>query len=1513
MRTRKILSLVISAVMVLTMFPLMAFTSVAATGNVYSSGEWNYGSSKINSSRTAFDSNGPFYISMAIADTEFAFMQTEDNQEFTYTTYLYCKKNQIPNTVNFHTVETNVEKDRTFVNMINSAVWAQTAGTTENSTDNSPNGDGLVRDHWYSTSPSFITYSYTVNFTANGSAVYNPEWQIEFESSGSLEDMTTYNTAYTVLEGENEAVNVNPVFTIRVIDMRELRTLVNMANNVGVDITDITGSRDLSGNTYYSQSEIDTMVSALRARLLCDYTALDAQLARAADVDENVNGALGGNLFDDVAYNTFTEAYNQAKAVDRFLTDEDDGSNQALINNTALALQNAIDALSSSRKMLVSYYVDGELFAQNTAPLGKDYNFHDVTDKFIGVPEKEHYVFTQWVDENGTKVKENTLITGDLDVYAEFEVKMEGVAPLEKSGKWEHKLSENDSDGRGDNYISMWVENINFNFVQTHDNETFSFYTDLTAYKNDGGNTVRVNDVYLLPNDAETQTFIDALGDNEIEYYCVTKNSDEKPNNSGLPGSLGSGYSYQSTIYRVIWRYIYTFNADGHVTYNPKWNIEYTSGLWALSAGDHDLPDGGDPYVSFTINVTDMRPLINEINKAESIYNNPNSYLQFSAEDLEALRSILDYIENDYVLDGSVYYTQTVVDNLVNQIKQVIPEGTQVYCDYTELDEAIALANEKKAEYGNNEDGHFIHEVWDIFTAAYNAATSVDRNLYIVESNTNQTMIDKLTEELLDAVNALNYLTHVNQPCNYEDISPVVDAAKEDPGTDNSNGKYDDDAWQDYIDALNNAEDLIDNELYDDEDGENQQKIDDAKQALEDAINALKDPANQNEPCDYSALDEAIAAAEKITDSDLFTPETYQALQDALDSAKAVPTDLYSDDAGNNQQTIDNAAQALKDAIANLLNDAINNAENTDTTGMTEDSKQALDNAVNDAQAVADNTASTPDDKADAINGITSAADSLTPDKTELEEVINNAESIDTTNVPQELVDALEDAINNGKDVDNNPDATVPEVKDAVDDIVNAIDNILQDVIDEAKNTDTDGYTPITTTNLEDAIQNAEDVLNNPDSTPQDKVDAINELTDAINNLNPDKEKLEEAIDAAETIDTTGLPEDLADALEDAINNGNNVDGDPDATVPEIKDATDAINDAIDNILQNEIDEANNTDTDGYTDETKQALEEAIQNAEDILNNPDSTPQDKVDAINELNDAVDNLTPDKTELEDAINAAETIDTTGLPEDIADALEDAINNGNNVDNDPDATVPEIKDATDAINDAIDNILQDVIDDAKDKDTDDLTDESKQALEEAIQNAEDVINNPDSTPQEKVDAINELNDVIGDLEADKLIPTEDGGLVVNRADTKCYYLVGLDASNTTFANVKNMFENDGRQIVAFRNDVQLSDTDLIGTGCIIKCVSVKDPTVVYEQATVILYGDVNGDGLIDSVDYDAMFDETLMNIAIEGELFRIAGDVNNDSVIDGFDMALTELQMTGAKPIDQLGGRIGKISG
>lgn len=151
---------------------------------------------------------------------------------------------------------------------------------------------------------------------------------------------------------------------------------------------------------------------------------------------------------------------------------------------------------------------------------------------------------------------------------------------------------------------------------------------------------------------------------------------------------------------------------------------------------------------------------------------------------------------------------------------------------------------------------------------------------------------------------------------------------------------------------------------------------------------------------------------------------------------------------------------------------------------------------------------------------------------------------------------------------------------------------------------------------------------------------------------------------------------------------------------------------------------------------------------------------------------------------------------------------------------------------------------------------------------------------------------------------ILPNTDGtGLTVDRSQSTTY-LVGLNAENTSVAQLKAELQNDGTQILVLRGDTVLSDTDAVGTGCVVRCVSQQDPTVVYESATVILYGDVNGDGKIDTADYDltaavSMFDKT----AIGAGVYTIAADLNGDGVVDFFDAALLNLQMSGKKPLDQ----------
>lgn len=80
-------------------------------------------------------------------------------------------------------------------------------------------------------------------------------------------------------------------------------------------------------------------------------------------------------------------------------------------------------------------------------------------------------------------------------------------------------------------------------------------------------------------------------------------------------------------------------------------------------------------------------------------------------------------------------------------------------------------------------------------------------------------------------------------------------------------------------------------------------------------------------------------------------------------------------------------------------------------------------------------------------------------------------------------------------------------------------------------------------------------------------------------------------------------------------------------------------------------------------------------------------------------------------------------------------------------------------------------------------------------------------------------------------------------------KTVYLTGFKKYMTA-AEVKNQFENQGRAIsIVDINGNRLSDSDFVGTGAVI---SLKyDPEI---SVTVILHGDVNGDGVVSEDDKD-----------------------------------------------------------
>ena len=84
----------------------------------------------------------------------------------------------------------------------------------------------------------------------------------------------------------------------------------------------------------------------------------------------------------------------------------------------------------------------------------------------------------------------------------------------------------------------------------------------------------------------------------------------------------------------------------------------------------------------------------------------------------------------------------------------------------------------------------------------------------------------------------------------------------------------------------------------------------------------------------------------------------------------------------------------------------------------------------------------------------------------------------------------------------------------------------------------------------------------------------------------------------------------------------------------------------------------------------------------------------------------------------------------------------------------------------------------------------------------------------------------------------------------------------------------------------NGKVISDDDLIGTGTTISLVE-KDSKDEVQTFTVVIYGDVSGDGIVDSMDMYNTIQHILQNKKLNNEFFK-SGDTNSDSKIDSMDM-------------------------
>ena len=100
----------------------------------------------------------------------------------------------------------------------------------------------------------------------------------------------------------------------------------------------------------------------------------------------------------------------------------------------------------------------------------------------------------------------------------------------------------------------------------------------------------------------------------------------------------------------------------------------------------------------------------------------------------------------------------------------------------------------------------------------------------------------------------------------------------------------------------------------------------------------------------------------------------------------------------------------------------------------------------------------------------------------------------------------------------------------------------------------------------------------------------------------------------------------------------------------------------------------------------------------------------------------------------------------------------------------------------------------------------------------------------------------------------------------------------------------------------NGEALTNTDLVGTGATITFYD-RTTNAEIKTVTVVLYGDVNGDGLCDTSDYTVLKNAANANAKLDNKWLAMAADVTRDGAYDAYDAIALDLSLNGYTEIAQ----------
>ena len=103
-------------------------------------------------------------------------------------------------------------------------------------------------------------------------------------------------------------------------------------------------------------------------------------------------------------------------------------------------------------------------------------------------------------------------------------------------------------------------------------------------------------------------------------------------------------------------------------------------------------------------------------------------------------------------------------------------------------------------------------------------------------------------------------------------------------------------------------------------------------------------------------------------------------------------------------------------------------------------------------------------------------------------------------------------------------------------------------------------------------------------------------------------------------------------------------------------------------------------------------------------------------------------------------------------------------------------------------------------------------------------------------------------------------------------------GINYNENTVLDIKQKIKTNLQIEIVNKDNKILEETDIVGTGCRIR---IKENGYILREYSIILYGDVDGDGKITSIDL-LVIQRHILQIEQMKEIFRKAGNVSKRGI-------------------------------